>query len=415
MATTAGFAALGLMLLSACSSTKTSSGAAGSTGAPSTPTSAAGAVSSSDLTNTVERAFYGPMSSAQLGPVITATLEQAAKPLTDAQTAAALRCFKETRCHVGNGKYTLGILEATPANPYTDQWDAEAIVQAVTYPQIGTIIHLNSNGDLATSQSDFRSLVAQKANIITGNFSFGASMGPEARQASSQGVLVIPANEPIPGATSPTEEATFVGQDYCHQYSSAAQTLGSAVKSGTVALVTGVAGNTNAAAWQPCAAGVLTKAGIHIEKSFFTNWTPQGEQSVATAMISSGQSFAGVMYDYTPEALIAGFQSANKPVPTVYAATPDSATAALVSKGQTDGKPVVVYTSSPSVWDGRIAVTAGLMRLGGTELPQQILMPMTTAPISNLLKFWNASLPASSTLGSLLPPSLVTAAISSNA
>jgi hypothetical protein len=145
-----------VLLLAACGgtssteSTEETQAPAASSAAPSSEAPAA----SGDVQATVNAALNTDViDAASLDPAIQAAMERAGAQLTPEQIQLAFDCWSSSDCEIpGGGDVTVGYI-----SPELNTWRKfarmEAILQAITYPEVGRIISVKPEYDLAQMQS----------------------------------------------------------------------------------------------------------------------------------------------------------------------------------------------------------------------------------------------------------------------
>lgn len=386
-----------------------SASAAASAGS-STSATAAQTASAAQYQEVLSKAFLGAPPS-NLSPVITQTLQTvAAHPLTSQQQDKLMHCMTVSVCDIGPGNITVGIAESNGVNGLRRIWRLEATAQAFAMPQVGKVVYLDAHGDLQTFLANFRSLIAQHVTMIIGAYDFGAAVLPVARQATQAGIDVISYTEDIPGAKIGQDIGINMSLNQCQSWSDEAkQAVQSLGKNKDYALYTGPAGNTYAAAWQPCVKSVLNAAGWHQTVNGNTQWTPQGEQQAGAALIASGKHVDAIFYDYNMEDLIQPFITAHKTPPSTFSQAFDQAWWSLYSKARASGINFDAYVGQPGTasWPIRVAVTAGVEKALGESVPTTINLPEEVSQLSSLTPYYDASLPAETAVPSLAPLSWI--------
>src|SRR5439155_12789999 len=100
---------------------------------------------------------------------VLAAVTRAAVPFTGAKLALALKCWKENICDTGtNGKVTVALADGFGENVWREVTHMEFVPGALTYPEIGKIIYTSGQNNTQKQISDFRSLIAQKVDVIVG-------------------------------------------------------------------------------------------------------------------------------------------------------------------------------------------------------------------------------------------------------
>ena len=154
-------------------------------------TAAAEAESTGDLSETLLTAFQADIPEDELDPLIVESLERASAELTDEQLDLAFECWSTLRCEIpGGGEVVVGIADGFGDNTWRKFSLMEAILQALTYPEIGEIIYTNASGDLSAMQTNIRSLSAQGVDIMLAYNDFGPAIYPAFEAAQQEGAIV---------------------------------------------------------------------------------------------------------------------------------------------------------------------------------------------------------------------------------
>lgn len=362
-------------------------------------------VSSQALQATLDKAFLGPVSASSLNPEVVRSLRWAAAGLTAAQQKLLNTCMQATSCTTGHGTVTIAFADSNGQNPWRKAFRYEGTAQAIAYPQVKKIIYLDANGSLQTFLSNFRSLIAQRVNVIEGAFDFASSMLPLIRQAEAAGIVVVPVTEPVPGASAPSQVLTTIEPSICQNWTALANLMVKKLgKNGTAAVYTGPAGNPYAAVWQPCVNKVLAANGWKVAVQGNTNWTPQGSQQAGQALIASGKKVDAIIYDYTPEDLISPYLKAGKTPPATFVgSTGDFGYLQVYRQAQQEGHSFMAYVPQGAVWELRTGVTAAMDALAGQHVPTQIVVPEPAFPLSSLMKYYSPAAPVGTTILPLVP------------
>jgi ABC-type sugar transport system substrate-binding protein len=137
----------------------------------------------------------------------------------------------------------------------------EAILQALTYPEIGAIVSTaaNFNQDPEVHANDIRFLIQRQVDFIVGYPDVGVALAAAVSEAEAAGIPYIsfsagyvglPGQE---GALVPGEGYTsVVGEDLCALGESFAEVLNDGVGSGNVGMLGGTPGNALTLGWQQC-------------------------------------------------------------------------------------------------------------------------------------------------------------------
>lgn len=358
------------LLVTACGGG--SSGGGGSSNAGTSPTSSANSVNSvtaEQLQTTVNAALLKDVPASSLPPLMQEALKRATVPLSSAQMATALKCWKASSCTLGSGSQTLAEADGFGDNTWRQFSKMDVILQALTYPQIGKFVYTNAHGQLSTYQSQIRSLVAQGVKDIVAYNDFGPSAWPTFAAAQRQGAIISTFVGPNDGATA-SQITTRVQPNICQAGKDMAavtkQVIGG---NGPVAYFTGTPGNPEDAGWQKCA----TAAGIQSVYNGTTQWTPAGAQKAASALIASGKPVKAILYSYSNPVnnILKAYDSAGKQVPAIITWTTDNGTLCQYKKS-----PYTLYLTNALNWAARVSVTAVVDKAAGQSVPAAVEYPM---------------------------------------
>ncbi|GCD90018.1 substrate-binding domain-containing protein [Nocardioides sp. LS1] len=313
---------------------------------------------------------------ADLDPTVQEAFRRASIELTPDQLDKAYECWTGTSCTVGDGKTTLGIAEAYGQNQWRKISKMEVILQALTYPDIGKIIYTDAQGDLAKFQANVRSLAAQGAKAIVSYDDFGAAALPAFAAAQAQGAKISTFVGPVPDAP-PSSLANQVHGDVCavgEEMAKVAQDdLG---LTGEVALLNGTPGNPQGATWNKCFEDKLS-GGLTVGAKQDTDWTLAGAFKAASALVSSGKDYSGILYDYAdpiPQ-VIDAYDKAGKKPPAIITWTSNNGMAKVWEKAQGTDRAFPIYFTNALNWEGRVSVTAVMSLLAGDDAAADITVP----------------------------------------
>jgi ribose transport system substrate-binding protein len=428
-------AIIAIPALSACSSSSSSSSSSAATGsttssAPSSSSSASSSSSSSSSASSSSPYSASPLSltpaqesailktafltssitPSSLSPVIVDGLEQAGRTYTQAQVSAAWACQSQTTCTFGKGSQTVAILDGDGGNLWREITRASITLQAMAYPNVGTVIYLNANGSLQTMQADLKTLIARRVTAIVTYDDFGAAMTAAFAQAKAQGIPVA-AFGGTPGASANSALVTQVQSDFCNDGVQMAETTAKMLNSnGNVAFFTGTPGNPQGAGWQSCATSWFSKnaPGIHVVDTSNTDWTESGTVSATSALIATGKTINAVLYDYANQTvnIVQTYQHAKIKVPDQVTWTSDNQLLQMWEQDQSSGDPWKLAYSSSINFEGNIAL-AGLMdSLAGQTVPASLTFPLPFVQAQS--GDYLASQPADAPGPTLMPTALLT-------
>lgn len=327
--------------------------------------------------DTVARAFLTEdVAFDDLDPTVQEAFQRASMELTDEQLDKAFECWSETTCEIGDGEVTVGIAEAFGQNQWRRISKMEAILQALTYPEVGQIISTDAQGDLATFQSNVRSLAAQGAKAIVSYNDFGAAALPAFQAAQAQGAKISTYVGPVPDAPEDSL-ASQVHGDVCAVGEEMATVANEDLQlSGEVAILNGTPGNPQGATWNKCFEDALNP-GTTVGTKLDTDWTLAGAFEAASALVSSGTTYSGIFYDYAdpiPQ-VVEAYDSAGVTVPPIVTWTANNGMAKVWEEKQgTDGAFPVYFTNGLN-WQSRVSVTSVMGLLAGDEVAADIIVP----------------------------------------
>lgn len=311
-----------------------------------------------------------------LDPTVQEAFRRASIELTDEQLDTAFECWSNTTCEIGDGETTLGIAEAYGQNQWRKISKMEVILQALTYPDIGKIVFTDAQGDLAKFQSNVRSLASQGAKAIVSYNDFGAAALPAFQAAQQQGAKISTYVGPVPDA--PTSQlANQVHGDVCavgeEMAKVAQEDLG---LTGEVAILNGTPGNPQGATWNKCFEAALS-GDLSVGAKQDTDWTLAGAFEAASALVSSGEDYSAILYDYAdpiPQ-VIEAYDKAGKTPPAIITWTSNNGMAKVWEEAQGTDREFPVYYTNALNWQGRVSVTAVMGLLASNEVTADIVVP----------------------------------------
>ena len=318
---------------------------------------------------------------ASLDPAIQAALGRAAIPLTEEKLQVALDCWTSMDCEVpGGGEVTVGYI--TPeVNTWRKVSRMEAILQALTYPEVGRIISVTPEYDLAQMQAGVRSLAADGADVIVAYNDFGAALSPAFKQAQDGGALVSVFLSPTPN-DPPGSVTTQVLGDICAIGELMAQKAAEIVNdAGEIVFFNGTAGNPQGAVWNKCAEDELGKnhPGVKVVGKYDTGWTLQGAFEAATAVLASGQDPQVILYDYAdpmPQ-IVKVYEQAGKGAPDMVTWTSNNDLYRVWEENVGTETEFTLADTNSLNWPARVSVTALMDQITqGIPAPELVIYPV---------------------------------------
>jgi ribose transport system substrate-binding protein len=302
-------------------------------------------------------------------------LASLARASTQVDEDRALDCWKKNTCDTGTGgKLTVGLADGFGGNVARQIFKMEFILQALTYKDVGKIIYTDANLDTQKAISDMRSMIAQGVDMIVSYPDAGKALLPAYKQATARDIPVaLWSNADIgkPG----TDYLTYSGQDVCAIGKNYAKILNENLPDGgELALLGGTPGNTQSPAWQKCEKEALNP-NIKVVATADTNWTRQGALQAMSGILSKYPNLKAFSYDYgdATVGVIRAFKAAGKPLNVI--GTVQSDDNPLLCAWKKENNPnFKVWTGSALFTQGRIALTAAMMKKAGAPVPAEIIM-----------------------------------------
>jgi hypothetical protein len=269
----------------------------------------------------------------------------------------------------------------------------EAILQALTYPEIGSIVSTAANFDLdpEVHANQVRFLIQSGVDFIVGYPDVGVALAAAVLEAETAGIpylsfsagyVGLPGQE---GALIPGGDYTSViGEDLCALGESFADVLNDGVGAGTVGMLGGTPGNALTLGWQRCTTAALAD-GVELvnppanENSTTgdTYWVNSFALEAVRGLLTTNPDIKGWVYEYS-DGLYTGLQAYDElTIPVA------NLTVALRTDEQTlfcdwvdRAEPTYnIWYSAGGNFQSRIAVTAAMLALQGAEVPGQIVVP----------------------------------------
>ena len=296
--------------------------------------------------------------------------------------ALALKCWQENGCDTGTGgELTVAYVEPFGENVWRQISKMEFVLQALTYPEIGNIIYTSSNIFSSTPGdplADFRSAIAQGADVIVNYPDIGDGYLPVFQEAKEAGIPVSTYAWGL--VTGPGENyTTVVGEDTCALGQAFAQIMNEEVGSGKIALLGGTPGNPLSSSWQNCEKAALNPE-IEVVGTFDTFWVPATVQKVMASLLASHPDLKGISYEYSGGMALGAqpaIEAAGIPIDQVWTMRTDEPILGCVADELNEPNLRIFYGNTSGNWGIRQALTAGMMQLKGFEPPPQIVFPIT--------------------------------------
>jgi len=333
----------------------------------------------------VEKAL-GPVE--EVPDIVLASIARADQDLDQATIDKAMECWSQPECDTGSGgELVMGYADG---GGHLNVWRAvthmEAILQALTYPEIGTIVSTEAlwDPDPAVPAGDINFLVQRGADFIIGYPDAGVAIADAIAAAEEAGVPYIPFSAGwvgLPeqeGALIPGEDYTsVVGEDLCALGESFAQVLNDNIDSGSIGVLGGTPGNALSLGWQQCLTPALNDSISMVGDPVDTFWLNDVALEAVLGMLSTDPDIKGYAYEYA-DGMYTALQAYDElGIPL------DDVTMALRTDEQTlfcdwverDIPNYRIYFSAGGNFQSRTAVTAQMMKIAGAEIPPEIVVP----------------------------------------
>ncbi len=328
--------------------------------------------------------------------IILASIARADQDVDQATLDKAMECWTNQECDTGSGgELVMGYADGggNTVNVWRGVSHMEAILQALTYPEIGTIVSTAANfdPDPAVHENGIRFLVQRGVDFIVGYPDFGVALAGVITEAEAAGIpyfsfsagyVGLPGQE---GALTPGEDyGGVIGEDLCALGNSFAEVLNDGVGSGEVAMLGGSPGNALTLGWQQCAIAALGD-GVNLvnpppdpnSTTGDTFWVNTLALDAARGLLTTNPAIAGWAYEYS-DGLFTALQAYDElqiPVQNLTVALrTDEQT--LFCDWEERAEPTYnIWYSAGGNFQSRTAVTAAMLKLKGADVPGQIIVP----------------------------------------
>ena len=338
--------------------------------------------------------------------IILASVARAEQDLDQATIDKAMECWNAQECDTGTGGDVI-MGYADGGGDTVNVWRAvshmEAILQALTYEEIGTIVSTEANFggptfDPTIAENDIRFLINRGVDFIVGYPDIGVGLREEVLEAEEAGIHYIPFSAGyvgLPGqegALIPGEDyLTVVGEDLCALGTSFADVLNTGVGDGEVALLGGTPNNALSLGWQQCAVtefadglDLVNPPANENTTTGDTFWSPPAIPGVFQGLLTTNPEIKGWAYEYA-DGMNIGLQTyADLGIPV------ENLTVALRTDEQDlfcdwadRNEPTYhIFYSAGGNFQSRIGVTAGMLSIAGAEIPAEVVVPHVMREVS---------------------------------
>ena len=332
----------------------------------------------------VEKAL-GPVS--DLPDIVAAAIARAEQDLDEATIAKAMECFNAVECDTGTGgEVIMGYADGGGLNVWRQVTRMEAILQALTYPEIGTMVFRDAqwSEDPAVPANDIRYMIERGVTFIIGYPDWGVALADAIVEAEAAGIPYAPYSAGwvgLPGqegALVPGEDyLTIVGEDLCALGESFAEIVNTEVGEGTIGIMGGTPGNALSAGWQQCEIEALNDGIELVGEPADTYWVNDIALQTVTGWLSTNPDIKGYSYEYADGLYTAldAYEQLGVPLDDMVITVRTDEQTLFCDWAERNNPNYKIFFSAGGNFQSRVAVTAQMMNLKGAEIPAEIVVP----------------------------------------
>ncbi len=328
--------------------------------------------------------------------IILASIARADQNLDQATVDKAMECWANQECDTGSGG-DLVMGYADGGGDTVNVWRAvshmEAILQALTYPEIGTIVSTAAdfNQDPAVHVNDVRFLIQYPVDFIVGYPDVGAALASAVSEAEAAGIpyvsfsagyVGLPGSD---GALTPGEDYTaVVGEDLCALGNSFAEVLNEGVGSGEVGLLGGTPGNALTLGWQQCTIGALNQDISLVNPPADANsttgdtfWVNSFALEAVRGYLTTNPEISGWAYEYADGIYTAlqAYDELGVPVESTTLALRTDEQTLFCDWAERNEPTYNIYYSAGGNFQSRTGVTTAMLAINGYDVPGEVTVP----------------------------------------
>ena len=345
----------------------------------------------------IDRAL-GPVtpSEAASWDIIRAAVARANQDLDQATIDKAMECWTNPSCDTGTGgELVMGYADGggDTVNVWRGVSHMEAILQALTYPEIGMIVSTAANFDLdpEVHANQVRFLIQSEVDFIVGYPDVGLALAAAVTEAEAAGIpylsfsagyVGLPGQE---GALTPgTDYTSVIGEDLCALGESFADVLNEGVGTGSVGMLGGTPGNALTLGWQQCTTAALADGVTLVNPpansdstTGDTYWVNSFALEAVRGLLTTNPDIKGWVYEYS-DGLYTALQAYDEleiPVANLTVALRTDEQTLFCDWAARNEPTYVIWYSAGGNFQSRIAVTAAMLAIAGAEVPGQIVVP----------------------------------------
>jgi ABC-type sugar transport system substrate-binding protein len=318
--------------------------------------------------------------------IILASVARAEQDLDQATIDKAMECWNATECDTGSGgDLVMGYADGGGLNVWRQVTRMEAILQALTYPEIGKMLFRDAqwDADPSVAAGDIRFLIQAGSDFIIGYPDQGTNIADAIREAKAAGIpystysagwVGLPDQE---GALIPGEDyLTVVGEDLCALGESFAEVINDGVESGKVGLMGGTPGNALSLGWQRCYEEALDGS-IKTLGPADTFWANDVALQTVNGWLSTDPDIEGYAYEYADglNTALQAYDDLGIPLDNLTVALRTDEQTLFCDWAKRDNPDYHIWYSAGGNFQSRVAVTASMLDLQGAEVPGEIVVP----------------------------------------
>jgi hypothetical protein len=342
----------------------------------------------------------GPVdpSEASSWDIVLASIARVDQEIDQATIDIAMTCWNEPECDTGSGgDLVMGYADGggKTVNVWRGVSRMEAILQALTYPEIGTIVTTEANFDQdpAVHVNGINFLVQYPVDFIVGYPDFGAALAPAVQAAEAAGIPYIsfsagyvglPGSE---GALTPgTDYTSVVGEDLCELGASFGDILTSNVAGGgEVGLLGGTPNNALTLGWQQCIIPSIDEGGLSVANppanenttTGDTFWVNSFALDAVRALLTTNPGIQGWAYEYS-DGLYTALQAYDElgiPVENLSVALRTDEQTLFCDWAERNEPTYNIWFSAGGNFQSRTGVTTAMLALAGADVPGEVTVP----------------------------------------
>ena len=347
----------------------------------------------------VEKAL-GPITAPVGDPgwdIVLASIARAEQDLDQATIDKAMECWSNVECDTGSGgDLVLGYADGGGhINVWRGVTHMEAILQALSYPEIGKIVSQEAlwqyDPAIQGGQIDF--LIQYPVDLIVGYPDFPELVYENVAAAEAAGIPYVPFSGGwvgIPGvhdfALVPgTDYTAVVGEDLCALGQSKAAVLNEHAPDGELMLLGGTTGNGLTLEWQQCLLPEVTGTVVNPPPNETTTagdtfWLNDVALQQVSAQLSTNPNLAGFAYEYAD-----GMFTALQAYDDLGIPFPENLTLAMRTDEQSlfcdwiersaANPGYRIFFTAGGNFQSRTSVTAAMLALQDAPVPGDIVVP----------------------------------------